>query len=30
VRTHLRNLNVKLCADSRTRAVALAREAGLL
>ncbi len=30
VRTHLRNLNVKLRADSRTHAVALARDAGLL
>lgn len=30
VRTHLRHLNVKLHADSRTQAVALARRAGLL
>jgi LuxR family maltose regulon positive regulatory protein len=30
VRTHLRHLNVKLCADSRTQAVARARNAGLL
>lgn len=30
VRTHLRNLNVKLSADSRTQAVARARSAGLL
>ncbi len=30
VRTHLRHLNVKLNADSRTQAVALARRAGLL
>lgn len=30
VRTHLRNLNVKLSADSRTQAVARARDAGLL
>jgi len=30
VRTHLRHLNVKLSADSRTQAVARARSAGLL
>lgn len=30
VRTHLRNLNIKLQAGSRTQAVALARRAGLL
>lgn len=30
VRTHLRHLNVKLSADSRTQAVARARNAGLL